>query len=55
MHIGLGWGNVRERDHLEDLSVDGKIICEWIFKEQDWVGMNWTDVARDKELKFQVL
>jgi len=57
------WGNLRERDYLEDLSVDGRIIFEWIFKEQDLEGVNWTDVARDKvswravlikELKFRV-
>jgi hypothetical protein len=25
-HIGFGWGNSRERDHLGDLGVDGGII-----------------------------
>jgi len=30
---GLWWGNVTERDHLEDLSVDGKIILRWIFRK----------------------
>jgi hypothetical protein len=24
-----------ERDHVEDLSVEGKIILKWIFKEWD--------------------
>jgi hypothetical protein len=24
---GFWWGNLRERDHLEDLGVDGRIIC----------------------------
>jgi len=27
------WGNVRERDHLGDTSVDGKIILRRIFRE----------------------
>jgi hypothetical protein len=63
MRTGFWWGNLRERDHLEDLSVDGRIIFEWIFEEQFWEGVNWTDVARDKdrwravlitELEFQV-
>ena len=25
-------GNMRERDHLEDLGVDGRIILKWILK-----------------------
>jgi hypothetical protein len=25
------WGNLRERDHLGDPVVDGKIILRWIF------------------------
>jgi hypothetical protein len=28
---GLWWGNLWERDHLEDIDVDGRIILKWIF------------------------
>jgi hypothetical protein len=28
------WGNLRERDHLEHLVIDGRIILKWIFKKQ---------------------
>jgi hypothetical protein len=27
------WGNLRERDHLEDSAVDGRIILKWIIKK----------------------
>jgi hypothetical protein len=33
VNTGFCWGNLKERDHLEDMSVDGRILFEWIFKE----------------------
>jgi len=38
LHTGFWWGNLRERDHLEDPIVDGRIIVRWIFRKWDWVG-----------------
>jgi hypothetical protein len=29
------WGNLKERDHLEDPSVDGRRILRWIFSKWD--------------------
>jgi hypothetical protein len=37
-------GDLRERDHLEDISVDGKIILEWILNKlfgKAWDGYIW--------------
>jgi len=31
---GFGWGNLKERDHLEGPSVDGRIILRWIFRKR---------------------
>jgi hypothetical protein len=41
----FGWGILRERDHLEDLVVDGRIILRWIFRNWDG-GMDWIDLHR---------
>jgi len=32
---GFWWGNLRERDHLEDPDIDGSIIYRWIFRKLD--------------------
>jgi hypothetical protein len=36
VHTGFWWGNLRERDNLEELSGYGRIILKWIFKKWDW-------------------
>jgi len=34
------WGNLRERDHLRDPGLDGRIILRWIFRK--WYVRVWT-------------
>jgi len=43
MHREFWWGSLRQRDHLEVVGEDGKIILKWIFnknnEERDWTGL----------------
>jgi len=41
---GFGEGNLRERDHLEDRNIDGRIVLRWIFRKcvsGAWTGLMW--------------
>jgi hypothetical protein len=43
LHAGFWWGDPNEREDLEDLGVDGRIILKWIFKKWggDTTGLIW--------------
>jgi hypothetical protein len=43
-HTGFWWGNMREKDHLEDLGIDRSIILKCIFKKWDNGGISWIDI-----------
>jgi len=38
------WGNLKERDQLEDLGIDGRIILIWIFRKCNGC-MDWIELA----------
>jgi len=46
VYTGFWWGNLKERDHLEAPSVDGRIISRWIFRKWD---EDWIDLAQDRD------
>jgi hypothetical protein len=48
VHTGFWWGNLLERDHLEDLGIDEKLVLKWIFKKWDG-GWDWIDPAQGRD------
>jgi len=52
IYTGFCWGNLRERDHLEDPDIDGRIILIWIFRKWDvgaWTGSIWLRIGTGGE------
>jgi len=43
------WGNLREKDHLEDSGVEGRIILRWMFRTWDVRVCDWIDVAQNRD------
>ena len=43
------WGNLRERDHLGDPDVDGRMILRWIFRNWGCRSMDWIKLAQDRD------
>ena len=44
VYTGFLWGNLKERDHLEGLGIDVRIILRWILRKWDvgaWTGSIW--------------
>ena len=48
VYAGFCWGNLREIDHLEDRSADGRIILRWTFRKWDagaWTEFIWIKIG----------
>jgi len=48
VYIRFLWGNLRERDHLEDPGMDERIVLKWIYKK-------WTDLAQNRDRWWAVV
>jgi hypothetical protein len=44
-HTGFWWGNLKERGHVEDVGIDGRVILKWILRKWD-AGMDLSCVAQ---------
>ena len=48
VYSGFWWGELRERNHLENFDVDRRIILKWILKKWDgeaWTGLVWLRIG----------
>jgi hypothetical protein len=53
MHTNFFSGNLKGRDNMVDINVDGKIILEWISVKYDgnvWTGFIWFRIGTSYEL-----
>ena len=49
VHKGFWWGDLTERDHLENSGIDERMILIFIFKKWDgeaWIGLIWLRIGK---------
>jgi hypothetical protein len=48
VRTGFWWGNLIERNRLEHIGEDRRVILKWIFKKWDG-SMDWIDLPHDRD------
>ena len=49
MHKEFLWRKLKEREHLEVLGVNGRLILKIYLKEMGCGGMDWNDLFKERE------
>jgi hypothetical protein len=47
VYIGIRWGDLKKRGHLEDLGVDRRTLLRLIFKEGGEETLDWFDLSQN--------
>jgi hypothetical protein len=48
-HIGFGWKSQKERQQYKDRNIDRRIILKWNLERLGWSGMDWIELAQDRD------
>jgi len=54
VYTGFWWGNLKERDHLEDSRLRWEDNIKMDLQEVEFWGMDWIDLAEDRD-RWQAL
>jgi hypothetical protein len=54
VHTGFYRGNLRGRDHIVDLGIDGRIILKWNFQKWDG-GMFYVGLVQERDRWWAVV
>ena len=49
IYTGFWWARVKERDHMQDLDINGRIALTCILREEDermWTGFIWLMIVK---------
>jgi hypothetical protein len=49
VYTGFWWGNLRERDHLGEPALNGRIILKIDLQEVRCGNMDWIELAQDRD------